>query len=387
MSKGGASRTARANLRPWEMTVIVTGFPSKIAALQFEWAWHNPHITRKIPDEQRITFPMEKKKKSRRSGQVRKVKTRPDATLPNSLANLHLLLRVPGFTRWPLQVRFFCEDVHKVWQGYNERVAGGIGSRIKVLEDLKESEGVIDGNEIPMSCHAKGKRKREAIGKGGLDGLDIGYRELKGHVEKSISLLAEQEAPNCAVCSIPIGPKPTMALVCPSEGCRAVSHMTCLAAKFRAGEGNLALVVPALGKCPTCEADLQWVDLVKEMSLRASGPKEVAQLTKKARERKLKAPKAAKISGSQVERGDDKDDLDADPNSDLDEDPLQVGAAMDEDLPDDWHFQEDDDMMSVTSASGVSDIDAASPAKPAKTASKLGVVIEDSDWDDADVLE
>lgn len=36
-SKGGAARTSKGNLRPWEMVGLVSGFPSMVAALKFEY--------------------------------------------------------------------------------------------------------------------------------------------------------------------------------------------------------------------------------------------------------------------------------------------------------------------------------------------------------------
>jgi predicted GIY-YIG superfamily endonuclease len=49
--KGGARRTAAEKLRPWEMVLVVEGFMSRLAALQFEYVSHY------LSCVQNLTFP------------------------------------------------------------------------------------------------------------------------------------------------------------------------------------------------------------------------------------------------------------------------------------------------------------------------------------------
>jgi len=385
-SNGGAARTSNEKLQPWEMTVIVTGFPSKIAALQFEWAWHNCHITKKIAEDQRITHPQTKKRKSKKTGEEVKRIVRPRTGLLEKLQNLHLLLRVPGFARWPLELRFFNKDVYDMWGDWYDRVDASKKRGIKVVSDVKQPEEIYKNDQTPMSTHAKGKRKREKLGKGGVDGLDVGYGRLKEHLEKSVFLLAEDEETDCAVCRNPLGPASKMSLACPRDGCRAAFHMNCLATKFLNDRRGDEILIPILGYCPGCKAELQWIDLVREMSLRVRGKKEVAQLMKKPRERTTKKSKTTALPAQGVESKDLEDD-----HSPEDTHTVPVAAETDDSLPDDWHYQEDDDMMSTTSVGSVrsDSVETMNPTKHSSTVPrfiKLGAVVEDSEGDDAEDL-
>ena len=295
--------------------------------------------------------------------------------IKETLSNLHLLLRVPSFARWPLQVRFFCEDVYEKWQKENQRVNAIIRSGIKVRLDSKKSEEVINHGEPSMSTKANGNRKRHPPGKGGIESLPLGYTGLKKYVEKSSSSLAEDEALKCAVCADSLGVKATMALVCPHKDCRTASHMTCLATKFIKDEGAGAAVTPIFGRCPGCKVELQWIDLTKELSLRARGQHEVDKLMKKPRERKTR------------QAHDFEEDV-ADPDEDLVGADLRVLDASDESLPDDWDYQDHDDGM-VSVLSGHSTLSYGAEAVTTNTerlftAPKLPAVIEDSELDDAE---
>lgn len=337
-------------------------------------------MTRRIADDQRITVRESKIRVSPKTGRTRRRPARPRISLIDKLSNLHLLLRVPSFSRWPLEVRFFCEDIFQVWQRRCARLNDEIRPGIHIIFDVKAAEEIEQIDEPPTSAQATSvKRKQSTLGQGGVDCIDVGYRSLKGYVEKSLFLLADGEATKCAVCTEELGTHATTAVVCPSEGCRTASHLTCLAKSFLAENGSDRPVVPVNGSCPSCNAALNWIDLVKEMSLRIRGEKEVAQLMKKPRERKTKVLKGKSTLSSALVGDSDDDDID---------DGLLAADIVDEPLlEDDWVYrdEDDDDMISVTTAA--SESRAPSPVRVGKPDRTLEMVVEDSDWDNAEVLD
>lgn len=347
-------RTSRASLRPWEMACIVAGFPSNIAALQFEWAWHNAHLTRHISPEQRLVFATTKIKTSARTGKTRKKPGRPTQSLVDRLSNLHLLLRVPYFSRWPLELRFFSEEVYRSWQSWCERVDEPIRPGIRVLLDLPRREN--NEEEITSAQPPAKRRKIDLIGKGGVDGIDPTIARMQDVLEKGKFLLDDGDGQECQICSMPLDLRKDLYVVCPTNKCKHLSHVKCLSKHSLAQ--NSSLFVPESGECPSCHARLEWSELMREVTLRTRGAKEVAKLLSK--KKKSKVATAAEI-------------LETESEDDVDEE--EVGMAIDNAFDDD----DDDDAASVSSLDSTASTKSKTAMRPPKPVERLEIVIEDSD--------
>jgi len=88
---GGAWRTS--NRGPWEMVLIIHGFPNDISALRFEWSWQHPQ-------------------RSRRLNQVPAKKSR-ERSYDYCLRLLASMLNIEPWSRLPLIVRWLNADFYR----------------------------------------------------------------------------------------------------------------------------------------------------------------------------------------------------------------------------------------------------------------------------------
>ncbi|KAI2629269.1 hypothetical protein GGS26DRAFT_119314 [Hypomontagnella submonticulosa] len=269
-AKGGAARTSRNTLRPWEMVGIVSGFPGMVAALKFEWALTNPHLSLHIPSSSRITTSAGTK----RNGHPR----RPRHSLTSILSNLHLLLRVPSFARWPLNVHFFAPEVYEAWNKWCDTANEPLRDTIRVVTDFEPSRSgltVMEGSdaekmpEKPWGIHA----------------LPLDYAPMKDYVTKTRSIHDFEREGNCVICGEHLEPGKGLYATCSNTGCEGTGHASCWS-KHILGKDATEDIIPISGHCPRCKVEVVWGDLMKEMSLRVRGPKEVEKLLKKPRKRK-----------------------------------------------------------------------------------------------------
>jgi structure-specific endonuclease subunit SLX1 len=343
------------------MACIVTGFPSNIAALQFEWAWQNAHLTRHILPDERISFPVSLTRTNRKTGKTRKKPGRPRTSMVERLSNLHLLLRTTYFSQWPLELRFFCEDVHRAWLSWCARVDTQVRPEIKVVLDPAQPQPEEDFS----SAQRPAKRKKmDLIGKGGVEGVDPTYARYQDMFEKRQFILDEDDQHVCSVCDGDVDAENDLLSICISNGCNNISHVACLSGRFLQEVQTPNQIVPYKGTCPECQSELLWSDIMRAVSLQVRGEKEVKKLLMK--KRGTKAATAAEIMDD--ESDEDEDDPDPEMTAETDE----VGGE-DEELDDN-----NNETMSLSSFGSILN-DSKSPNRASKATTRTEIVIGDSE--------
>lgn len=294
-SKGGAKRTAMQGKRPWEMTCIVTGFPSHFAALQFEWAWQNTHMTRHIHRDVRDARAVELQKGKKPAPVATGRRKRPPMSLEARLKNLHHLLGVDSFRRWPLQLRFFALDVFKQWERHTAKMA----------QRLRESVTIqITPAELPKLAPEIWAEVGSHYIPDIIRNIPVAYEDCKPYVEKSIKTLQDKFQHSCGVCKKSADSSSGMVVVCPVEACSTVSHVTCLSKRFLFEDDNSeGALIPMEGSCPGCQTILKWSTLMKELSLRTYGEDEITAMFRPERRKKA-------VTQDVGEAGEEDEDLD-----------------------------------------------------------------------------
>ncbi|KAK4122200.1 hypothetical protein N657DRAFT_646880 [Parathielavia appendiculata] len=267
--RGGAARTSRTKLRPWEMVALVSGFPSMTAALKFEWALNNPHISVHIPSSSRLAVSTQVKA----NGQPR----RPSKSLTSVVSNLHLLLHVPSFARWPLKVHFFNRGVFNAWEKWRTTATEQLRANLAVVTDFGRE--AASGNETEAAREVK---DGGGLHTWGIHALPLDYEPIKEYVAKGQDIFEFERQGRCVVCQEEMQAGEGLQALCTNHGCDGVGHLSCWSRHFLAGEYTES-IMPVLGHCPKCYGVVLWGDMMRELTLRVRGQKDVDKLLKRKR--------------------------------------------------------------------------------------------------------
>ncbi|KAK9333936.1 hypothetical protein V1520DRAFT_331010 [Lipomyces starkeyi] len=301
----GAWKTKQSDKRPWDMICIVSGFPSKISALQFEHAWQHPFRSRHIQPGDRIT-----KNKNQAS------------TLHKHLGNLRLLLSSRSLCRWPLRFHIFDTEVERVWKQNKYKVAE-IPTHVTTLLDIRKPEGLAkdaktkagrEAREVASDAEpsqsppkTRGRKKKaqtvsesleaeapaelelsrrinihDGDGLGGIKGLKITTEMYEPYFSYSAHRIENGDV--CGICSELLGNENDYnglaTVICSNTDCLETYHTTCLANEFLCQASDPSdkqiHVLPVQGSCTTCEHLLDWGLLIRNSFWRGLGNKDAS---------------------------------------------------------------------------------------------------------------
>lgn len=245
----------------------------------------------------------------------------------------------------------------RVWQKWIAHETGQLQPHVQITLDESARKPINTENDALREIR-------------GIHAIDVGYKALKPHLARSKAQLSLP--PPCVICRKTLPSDGEMSLVCPNTNCTAVGHVGCFAAASLSDDDES--LVPIEGECPECGSHLRWIDLVKELSLRMRAPGQVDKILK---EKKTAKAKANERSGSVLHIDHDSSE---DEGGDIPDDNL---------MKDEWNYVSDSSENGIDER--VAKSDPGTHLAPRDKfvpsfVSRTDPIIEDSDWDDAEVI-
>lgn len=335
--------------------------------ISHRWAWQHPDRSRHITDlddgtlgsQTKVTVDSKTGKTKARAGRSRR-------SLTAHLEDLHSLLRSNYFASWPLRIRFFCADVYRVWKIWNERVD----------IPLPMSKIILDGD-----CPSRDKEDDEAVGS--VNQLQVDYTKLESFLEKSMFLLDDAEDLQCQVCAASIIPDAQQIVVCPQTNCRGTNHLLCLSAKFLQSSEDTDCLVPTQGSCPACKTVVSWPLMMQELTVRNRAEKEARGILRRKEKRDRKD--AARLPAGVKNKNETAQGRLSSAEPTFDDPSRRVLNAMDQLDQDDPQL--DDNWFGEIDLESESEAGDREQSRTPPAPSRLETVIEDSEWDDAELIE
>lgn len=185
------------------------------------------------------------------------------------MSNIHLLTGVSSFARWPLNLHFFAREAQTAWENWTRSAETPVREGLGILTDFKPT-----GNDAEHSSKPTW----------GIHNLPLDYKPMKEYVEKVHNVVSFEREGKCVHCKQELVTGKGLYAMCPNQGCEAMGHLDCWS-RHALSTDREGIVMPHMCRCPSCEGEIRWGDMVKELSLRTRGVKEVEKLLKKKKSR------------------------------------------------------------------------------------------------------
>ncbi|RNA24415.1 structure-specific endonuclease subunit slx1-like [Brachionus plicatilis] len=208
-AKGGAKRTSGKG--PWDMVLIIHGFPNEISALRFEWAWQNPEKSLRLKH------------------------LVPTTKQYNFISKFNVvceMLRLGPWCRLPLTIRWLRQEYKKEFP----------------LNKLPPAHMPVEFGLVQIVPKSKSKKL-----------LAIENEQIHMSQVQSVSDVCFICKVNILESSQDVLNKNLASLKC--INCMVPYHAICLSNNFIVLTGSELL--PVDGDCLKCRVHLMWGDLVK----------------------------------------------------------------------------------------------------------------------------